>query len=366
MESLTQIRDVTTGRVVTFDEHNHTVLDNGRKSDYIDHDPDGAQHRDFSSSNVHVSQALTNFAIDYGTQDGLAIADLAAPVLLVDKASDTYHTFSANDKFRRVNAAMADEDADIAEVGPTKSTDTYTTAAYGLSTFVSQGVEANADPVVQPRMRAMRRIMNAMVTEREHRTADALLNTTTFTSYSSTLTSSNYWDDGASSDPRKDVITAIESLLAPCTHMALSEKSWNRFVHNVQVAKYGIYTGMGVNDTPTGLMERLGFPYITPLIGRMRSESTTAGTTTKSYVWDDDAIFLHIPSGAGSDPEEVPTARTFRWLKGGLSRNSGGFRIREWDVPERGQDGGRKLAVVVNEVVKVTAADCGYLFINVW
>ena len=64
--------------------------------------------------------------------------------------------------------------------------------------------------------------------------------------------------------------------------------------------------------------------------------------------------------------DDVPTARTFRWLKDGMSRESGGYRIREWDVPDRGQDGGRKLAVVVNEVIKVTAADTGYLFTNIY
>ena len=330
----------TDGKVYTFDDYEHV-------------------------SNVHTSTALTNFAIDYGSQTGMSIADEVAPPILVQKASDYYYTFSENNTFRRVDALLANEDAQINEVGPTLSTTTYTVKPYGLATFIAQGVEANADAVVNPRMRAMARIMNALTMDREHRCVEqALDGTTNFASYKTTLTSTNYWDDGASSDPRKDIITAQESALLPINGMACSRKSWNRFVHNEQVAKYGIYIGQGVNESPTALLSRLGFEGIAPYICDMRSESTTQGTTTKSYIWDDDVLFFHRPAGNGI--EDAPTLRTFRWLKDGMSRESGGFRIREWRDEARGQDGGSKLAVVVNEVIVATAPATGYLFENVW
>lgn len=354
------------GKVYTFDDYEHTVTDEqGRKLDFIEHDPANVAQRDFSISNVHVSTALTNFAIDYGSQSGMSIADEVAPPILVTKASDYYYTFSENNTFRRVDALLAHEDAAINEVGPTLSNTTYTVKPYGLASFIAQGVEANADAVVNPRMRAMNRIMEAMTMDREHRcVAQALDGTTNFASYKTTLTTSNYWDDGASSDPRKDIITAQESALRPINGMALSRKSWNRFAHNEQVAKYGLPVGMGVNESPDALLNRLGFSGLQVYICDMKSESTTTGTTTKSYVWDDDCLFFHRPAGNGI--EDAPTLRTFRWLKDGMSRESGGFRIREWEVPERGQDGGRKIAVVVNEVIVATAPATGYLFENCW
>ena len=355
----------TDGQVHKFDEYNHTVvLPDGRKVDFTEYDPSNEHQRDFTQANVHVAAALTNFAIDYGSNQSEAIADMAAPVVLVDKASDTYHTYSKQNKLRRVTALLTSEDAGIPEVGPVKSTDTYNTKPYGLSTFIGQGVEANADPGVNPRLRAMARIMNAMVMEREHRCATALMNATTFSGYTTALTSSNYWDGGASSDPVKDIYTAQESTLKNPNRMILSQKGWNRFVSNEQIAKHAIYVGEALSKSPQALMASLGFPEIMPLIGSMKSESQTAGTTTESYIWDDDCLFAYMP--IGNSIEDVLTARTFRWLKGGMSRESGGYRIREWDEPNRGQDGGRRLAVVTNEVIKVTAADTGYLYTNVY
>lgn len=356
----------TNGEVFTFDDYEHTVTDqNGRKLDFIEHDPANIAQRDFSVANVHTATALSNFAIDYGSNTDGAIADMVAPPILVTKASDYYYTYSENNRFRRVNALLASEESSIDEVGPEISTSTYTTKPYGLATFIAQGVEANADAGVNPRMRAMARVMSALTTDREHRcAAQALDGTTNFASYKTTLTSSNYWDDGADSDPRKDIIGAIESALLPINGMALSEKSWHRFCHNEQTAKYGLAVGQAVNESPAALMARLGFPGVVPLIGKMKSESITAGTTTKSYVWDDDCLFLHLPSGNAI--EDAPTLRTFRWLKDGMSRESGGWRIREWEVPDRGQDGGRKIAVVVNEVIVATAPATGYLYENVW
>jgi len=364
---ITQIRDLDTGLMLRFDEANHTVtLPDGRVLDFVEHDPSAMLQRDFSLSDVHVAAALTNFAVDYGSQQGQAIADLVAPPILVDKASDYYHTFDKNNRYRRVNTLLSTNDGAIPEIGAAKSSSSYTVDSYGASTFVPLKIEAGADAVVQPRMRAMRRIMNAMVTDREHRVAAAALNATTFASYLTTLTSSNFWDDGADSDPRKNIIDATEAMLAPCTHMALSEKSWNRLVHNAKSQQYGISVGMAVNEAPAAFMARLGFPNITPLIGRMRSESTTTGTTTLSFVWDDDVLFFHNPQGSTEDEQEVPTIRTFRWVLPGMSAASGGFRIREWDQPDRGSDGGRKMAVLCDEKVVVTGVDTGYMIQNVW
>lgn len=356
----------TDGKTYRLDEFNHTVVDeNGRNvAGFTEYDPAPTFERDFTQANVHTAAILTNFAIDYGTQSGEAIADMAAPPVLVQKASDTYYTYSKNNKFRRASATLTSEDAAIPEVGPEISTDTYTTVPYGLSTFIAQGVEANADAGVNPRMRAMNRVMNVLTMDREARAQTALMNGTTFSGYTTALTSSNYWDNGASSDPRNDIITALTSTLAPINRMILSEEGWYKFCHNEQVAKYALPVGRGGSNSPAAVMESLGFPEIVPVIGRMKAESLTAGTTTIDYVWEDDCLFCYVPRG--NSLEDVPTARTFRWLKDGMSRESGGFRIREWDEPGRGQDGGRRLAVVVNEVVKVTAADTGYLYTNIY
>jgi len=370
-ENLITVRGVD-GGVVTLDESNMTVTDGGRKYDCrdltmpaFDQLYDRLAKRDLSAASVHTASALAN--VIFGYSNGMAIADEVCPPLLVSKTTDYYYERSVNDTFRRVNTNIADDQSALAEVGPTLSTTQYTCKNFGVSSFVPTLVQSNADAGVNPMLFSLGRCLDVMAMDREHRVQALLNNTTTFTGYTSTLTSSNYWDDGASSDPVKDSMTAQETALMPITHMVVSVKSWNRFIKNAQVAKYSQYVREDTLSADPGvLMARLGFAGIRVLIGAMRSESTTAGTTTKSFVWDDDAFFLHIPAGATSNPMEIPTCRNFRLLVPGAARETMGFRVREWDVPARGQNGGTKMAVVCNEIETVVAASTGYLLTNVW
>lgn len=361
------------GGVLTLDEYNMTVTDSNGQTygmrdltmPAFDQLYDKLQRRDLTAASVHTASALANFICGYSNPE--FIADEACPPLLVSKTSDYFYTWSQNDAFRRVNTLLASDQAEPPEVGPTLSSTQYTVKAYGASAFVPALVESNADAGISPMLMSMQRCLTAMALEREHRVQTLLNNTTTFSGYTSTLTSSNYWDDGASSDPVKDIMTAQETALKPITHMVLSEKSWNRFIKNAQVAKYSQYVSTDtLSADPGQLMARLGFAGIRVLIGRARSESTTTGTTTISYIWDDDAFFLHLPAGSDSNPMEIPTIRNFRLLVPGAARETMGFRVREWDVPGRGQNGGRKIAVVCNEVETAVAANTGYLLVNVW
>lgn len=355
-----------------FDEYNMTVVDGGRKYDVRDvtaevfnHAFDATSKRSLSASDVHTASALASFINGYSQPGG--IADIVCPPLLVSKASDYYYTWSKNNVFRRVNTLMSSEDAEPVEIGPSLSSTTYSVKPFGLSTFVRQGVEANADAGLQPRLVSLMRIMSAMAVEREHRVQTLLNNGTTFSGYTSTLTTSNYWLSGASADPLKDIHTAIETADMPITHIAMSRKSFHVLLRNPDVAKYSMYGGQDAAAlSPDAMAQRLGLGGIQMVIGDMKSESSTQGTTTLSYIWDDDVFFLHIPPGSDANPEEIPTCRSFRWLKDGASRLTSGFRVREWDVPGRGQDGGRKLAVVCNEEEKVVAANTGYALLNVW
>jgi len=378
---LVKVQDVGGGGAYTIDEYNHTVrYHNGKVVDFrevdwslIQDQLDPWAKRDITVSNVHVNTALANFLVGYGSQMQDAIADIVCPPFLVDKASNTFFTVSANDKFRDVDSTLASESDPVKEVGPNMSTDTYNTVAYGLGTFIPQGVVANADAVVMPMVRALSRVMNAMTIAREKRVYSALTNSTTFTGYTTTLTSSNFWDTYAgtptASDPVANIYIAKESMLKPCTHIVMSEKTWHRFVGNPNVAKYSIYgstDAQALARDPQELARRMGMPEVQFVISRMRTEATTAGVTTKSYLWADYCTLLSIPPGADTNGEQVPTARTFRWDKNGAARQFGGFRIREWEDPSRGQDGGRKLAVLCNDHEKVVAAPTGHVIINCW
>jgi hypothetical protein len=353
----------------------------GRKVDFRDVDMSQVldramdyQRRALNIADVHVNAVLQNFMVNYGSQIPDMIADLACPPLLVSKPSDTFFTLSKNNRFRQGDTTMAGEDAQIQEFGAVSSTDTYTTKPYGAAAAIPLGVEAAADAPLRPLMISLEMLLNRMATAREVRVAAALLNGTTFTSYTTAKTASNFWDTiggtPTSSDPIGDLIAGEEAMDVPLTHVAMSKKSFNRFITNPNVYnKLGLYTKDNVlAANPSEIAAKLStfFNGVQFLVGQMKAESTTPGTTTLSYVWDDDAILLHIPPGAGANEMVVPTARTFRWNKDGASRLTNGFRVRQWSDPNRGQDGATKIAVLCNEVSKVVAANAGYLYTNVW
>jgi len=334
------------GRIYEIDEEAGRVWADGYK----------AELRELSTSDVHINSAMSNFVVGYGRNQGQAIADIIMPPIVVDKASDTYHTIDKDDLFEDVSQNdVVGEDDPIPVISPRKSTATYTTLGRGLASRIPQGIVANADPRVDPRMMALSRVMNVKTLKREKRVVAAVQNASTFAGYTSAVASK--WNGGAASDPVADLHLAIETALKPITHIAMSEQVGNAFVRNPNVQKYFNYTsGMTVMDAASNLAARLDLPQF--VIGKMKGKSVTAGTY--GYLWGTSVCLLHIPPGADASPEEVPTARTFRWNKTGAV-GSNGFRFRTWFEPGKGQDGGEILAVLSNDSEVVVAACTGYL-----
>jgi hypothetical protein len=214
-----------------------------------------------------------------------------------------------------------------------------------------------ADSAIDPRMAAVRRVMNAMTIRREIRSAALLLDgSTTFASYKTALGATTKWNGGSASDPVANIFTAMETMYKPCTHIGMSERTWHDMILNPNVQKLSLYKEEPTMANPALIASRLGLEGVTFVIGRMKHKSPTAGTI--GYTWGNDVICLHIPPGADADEEEVPTVRTFRWAAPG---STNGWEIREWDVPGKGQRGGRMIAVVTSEVQKAVAAATGHL-----
>jgi hypothetical protein len=333
------------GKVRLLDEANGVVHVDGK----------AYEARDLSISDVHVAGALSGFVTGYGSNSSEAVADIVCPVLPVGQQSDTYHTFDKDNKFSEVTDEMTGEDASIPEVTPKKSTDTYSAKPYGTSSFVSQGSVANADPGVNPRLQAIGRCMNVVNLMHEKRVIAALQNATTFAGYTAAVAAARKWNGGGTSDPIKDLYDGIDAALQPITHIVMSERTWHAFIQNPQVKSQFNYNGnASLGSNPAVISSLLGLP--TFVIGSMKGKSPTAGTY--GPLWGNHVTLLHIPQGATVNGESVPTARTFRWVKGG---SSPAFRIRNWIESDRGQDGGERIAVVYNEHVKVVAAPTGYL-----
>jgi hypothetical protein len=341
------------GRTWYLNEDNNTVAvkdANGKLTNVADLN---TQQRDLGMADVHVNAALTNYAAGYKL--GASIADFVAPPVMVDKASNYYYTWDKDDALQGAHTQLVSEAAPIPEISPRLSSTLYTTVPYGLASFVPQGLSANADTPLNPRMAAISRIQNAMSIGREARAAAALMSASVFSGYTATIAAGAKWNGGATSNPLNDLLTAIENALMPITDVVMSQRVWHAFVQNPNVAKFGMYKDSD-NMSPSALSALLKLPPIT--IGAMKVKSNTAGTY--GYAWGNGCLLLHREAGPTVDQQSISTAKTFRWVKGGMGVDSNGFRVRQWYDPAKGQDGGEYVAVVTNEVITATAPASGY------
>jgi hypothetical protein len=354
MSDTFEVRD-DSGQVAHIDDRNQNVTYRTPEGKLVT--------RDLSSADVHINSALGNYAAGYKLAP--AVAEIVAPVVLTEKASDYFYTWDKLDAFQSASVQIASEGDKLPEISPRVSSTLFSTVPYGLMSFVPQGIIANADTPLQPRLAAMNRIMNVMLRAREERTAAALQTAGSFTSFTSTLGATAKWNGGTASDPVADMHLAIETALMEITHIVMSERTWHAFIRNPNVAKYSLYKdGAKTLDTanPSDLSALLGLPQI--VVGKMKGRSSSAGTY--GYLWGNPVTFLHNPPGVPTDGQSICTAKTFRWSKGGLATDANGFRVRTWFDPYLGQDGGERIAVLTNETVVITGPATGYYLVDAY
>ncbi len=315
--------------------------------------------RDLAQSDVHIDAALPNYAAGYKLADG--VADVAMPVVLVPKASDKFNTWDAANAFRRVLPVGGSSGGQIVEVNPTLSNSTYSTVEYALGAFVPQNVVANADAPLQPFQAAVKRIMNALILEREIR-VQALLRTTGSwdSSLVTALSGTTIWNGGSASDPVKNLHTLIEASAMPVTGIVMSEQVEHDFVRNASVQKY-IASKTSAAPVPDAMQASALLRL--PPIYTARMKYFASGTTL-SYVWGGDVVLLHTPpSNPPTDQEEVAHAYTFRWNGGDTPDGTmtAGMLIRTFFDPKRGLRGGTMVVCGHNDAEKMTSTIVGGL-----
>jgi hypothetical protein len=233
---------------------------------------------------------------------------------------------------------------------------------------VSTETEANADSPLQPRMRATKRILDALLLAREVRVAALICTAGSYGgAYKATIGATAKWNGGATSNPVQDLFTRIEAALMPITDIIMSEQTWHDFVQNAAVQKF-IQSKINVPGLPTpdmlvGANALLGLPKIH--VAAMKCKSSSAGTY--GYVWDDYVALLHRPANLPSDGQDISTAYTFRWLGGNVGAQDvvstsdgigqGGWLIRSYYDQRRGGRGGTTIVVTHNDT-EVLTSDC--------
>lgn len=325
-----------------------------------DSDGDGVLvQMDLAQGDVHVDTLMPNFAGGYTLDQG--VADLALPPLAVNKASNKFAVWDSANAFKRVIPSAASAGAQVPEVNPTLSTLSYSTVEYALAAYVPTEVDANADAPLRPLQAATRRVMNALMLEREIRVATLLTTGANWdSSLTTTLGATAKWNGGSASDPLADLHARIEASYMPVTAIVWSEQVEHDFVRNTNVQKY-LYAKNAVNSVPNGaeISSALRLPRI--ITAKMKYQ---ASGTTQSYVWGNDVVLLHqSPDMPPTSGEEVATGYTMRWSGGDTPDGaaSNGWLVRQYFDQRRGGRGGRVVVVVHNDAEVFTSKYVGGL-----
>ena len=315
---------------------------------------------DLGTSDVHQAAPIGNYAAGYKLSDG--VADIAAPVLVVKKDTDKYYTWDKENAFQRVQPSGNANGGTVPEVNPTLSNTSYQTVARALGAFLTTEVIASADGSLRPEMAAIKRVMNALLLEREIRVATLMQTNGSWDStLVTTLGATAKWNAGTTSDPIADLHNIIEKSYMPVTGIVWSELVEHDFIRNAQVQKY-IYANSngGKNPLPSGgdISSMFKLPNI--YTAKMKYIASSALT----YVWGNHVVLLHQPPTIPpSDQEEVASTLTFRWDGGQTADGTmtAGWLIRKFFMQDRGGRGGQKLVVVHNDAEVQTSAFVGGL-----
>jgi len=319
---------------------------------------------DLGPSDVHIPAAMPNFASGY--KNFAPLADALLPPLLVDKQVNNYFQFDKNDAFQRAMANSGAGGAMPGEISPRLANAQYSCIERALGGFVTTQVEANSDTPLRIRQATSKRILNALLLEREIR-AQALLRTSGNWNSAQVVTigAGSQWNGGVASDPVKDLHTMIEASYGEITGILMPEKVFHAFTRNPAVRAYYAYkSNQPAMPSATDYAAILQLPPI--YVAKMK---TITATGSLDYVWGTDVILFRQPDEMPPvSQEDVATAYTFRWklsnAKDGVS--SGGFTVREFYVQDRGSLGGNKIVVVHSDAEQFTSKFIGGLLINAW
>lgn len=319
---------------------------------------------DLGPGDVHIPSAMPNFASGYKNEPPLA--DIACPVLMANKQVDDYWQFAKEDAFQRAAPTGGAGGGQVAEVAPRLASSQYSTRERALGGYVSTQLEANADAPLRILQATTKRVMNALVLEREMRVQSLLRTSGNWDSgLVATLGAGFQWNGGASSDPVKDLQTRIENSWGAPTGILMSEKAWHAFVRNPVVRGYYAYkSDTAPLPTPQQMQAILDLPPI--YVSKMKYINSSGAL---DYIWGPDVVLIRQPEEMPpTSQEDVATAYTFRWNvqnpKDGVA--NGGLIVRQFFNQHRGSLGGLQIVVVHHDAEVFTSKYVGGLIVNAW
>jgi hypothetical protein len=300
-------------------------------------------------------------------------ADEACPIQLVDSDTARYRIFGTNNVYRPVNV-LSSIQADIPEVDPDSTFDTYLVQERALGSFIPTITQLNLDNSSSNydlKTAAGKRIEAALALDRELRvfgaTTGVLTNTNNWNAANKvTLGAGAKWNDAVNADPIRDLSDRLEASAQPVTGIWLSPLSAHAMLRAASVRSYfrsirgDAPLEAQIADAGISLanmdFQIPGLPPFHIVASKVLNETTGL----LDFILDDTVVLTSNPPGGVAGAEEIMTAKTFR--RRGPSGT--GYTSREFNLERRGLHGGIFLAVGHAEVCKVVANNVGGIIYN--
>lgn len=316
-------------------------------------------------SDVTINEEMDTFMVGF-RPPGFR-ADEACPIQLVAKDQAQFRIFGLNNAFRPANVISSIQ-ADIPEVDPETTTDSYLVQERALGGFIPAVTQLNYEEGAggfDPKAAVGRRIAWALGLDREIRVFGTGGLLTTFGNWSSnnrvTLSSGAEWNDPDGGNPMEDLFDRIQASAQIVTdiwmnptvaHAMLLSKAVKEHIRSI--LGDGQVTAQIAQATATQTSMDFVIPALPP-IHVVSSKVLNESTGNLDFVLGDTVILTSNPPGAANTGEDIMTCKTFR--RRGPSGT--GFTTREFQLERRGLHGGVFLASGHAEQVKMVASNVG-------
>lgn len=308
-----------------------------------------------SPSQVHIDSALSSFASAYTNGD--LIADIASPIIEVDKRSDAYFQYSRADA-STIRDDVVGPDSQANQSDYTLTNTTYSVIDRALKQHVSMETIANADAPLDPLMDATDNLMLRLSLGRELRVATQV---TTAANYATSAAVANVWTDKTNGTPVDDLLSAIAGIapgspgstrLVAC----MSQETWNALSTHPDTRGGGALRSVSSRPEVASLVG-LDEIYVSTAM-----RNTAAAGLAPVYARIFDAVatgrvaVLRVPNGRPRGKQAMFGA-TFRFRPTGMAP----VQVRRWEVPELGPRGAEAIQVSMSDAESLVQNDMGYL-----
>jgi hypothetical protein len=264
-----------------------------------------------TASDIHVDQALSEFAIAYRNKQ--FIADQVFPLVEVDKQSDKYYVWDKGSWL--TNQVELRTPGDTYPEGRMKlSTDEYYADIYHLGYPIPWELKKNQDAAVQLEQSGADWLAHQFSLNREVQIAAAIFTTGVWDTNPTVGSDFVAWDDYDNSDPPEDIDTYRDTVLQntgvlPNT-LVIGKQVFSKLRRHPILLDMYKYTGRGILK-PAEVAEALDVEKL--LIGEcvQRTSLEGASSATQAFVWGKNALLLYVPERPAI--REPAAGYTFAW-----------------------------------------------------